>query len=205
MYRLAMLGLLLSAFGCAINSSMQTIDSSNKPIKDDLTPDGTRRPLEPLAPLKAPRIVITKHERNLDLFDGEELVRTYRVSLGFSPIGGKERQGDGKTPEGEFYIFTKNPESKFYLSLGISYPSAEDAERGLRDGMISRTEHAAIIDAVKKKKMPLQNTNLGGEIYLHGGGTGDGDWTQGCAALSNRDIKELFEAVPAGTAVVVLP
>ncbi len=88
--------------------------------------------------------------------------------------------------------------------LGISYPNIEDAERGLKAKLITKAERDKIIQAVKNKKMPLQNTKLGGEIYLHGGGT-TGDWTWGCAALKNEEIKELFDALPVGTELKILP
>jgi len=160
---------------------------------------------EPLPSMTAPRLVVTKKVRKLEVFDGDELVRTYRVSLGFEPVGDKEIQGDGKTPEGEFYIFTKNPKSKFYLSLGISYPSTEDAARGLKDGLIDQSEYDEIVDAVRQKKIPLQYTKLGGEIYLHGGGVFTKDWTYGCVALADKDIKELFDALTIGTPVTIHP
>lgn len=89
------------------------------------------------------------------------------------------RQGDRRTPEGEFYIFTKNDKSAFYLSLGVSYPNIEDAERGLRDGMITRGQHDAIVRATRNKRTPPQNTRLGGTIYIHGNGASS-DWTWGC-------------------------
>src|SRR5687768_3741774 len=92
------------------------------------------------AQLKQPRILITKKARTLQLFDGNNLVKSLRISLGFSPVGNKEIEGDGKTPEGEFYVFTKNPESRFHLSLGLSYPSKPDAERGLKANLISKEE-----------------------------------------------------------------
>lgn len=160
--------------------------------------------VEDLPAMSAPRLLITKHERKLDVFDGEKFVRSYKISLGFTPEGDKEIEGDGKTPEGEFYIFTRNPKSQFYLSLGISYPSIDDAERGLRNGLISKAEHSAIVEAVRRKKSPPQNTALGGLIYLHGGGTGR-DWTYGCVALSDEDIRQLFNALPVGTPVTILP
>jgi murein L,D-transpeptidase YafK len=72
--------------------------------------------------LSDPRLVIQKADRRLELFDGEMLVKTYKLALGFSPAGNKEIEGDGRTPEGEFYVFAKNPKSKFHLSLGLSYP-----------------------------------------------------------------------------------
>jgi murein L,D-transpeptidase YafK len=157
-----------------------------------------------LPKIENPFIVINKSQRKLKLFDSEKLIKTYKIALGFAPVGDKEKQGDGKTPEGEFYVFTKNDKSKFYLSLGISYPNIKDATRGLKANLITNTEHDKIIRAVKNKKMPLQNTKLGGEIYLHGGGT-SGDWTWGCVALKNEEVKELFDALPVGTSVKIQP
>lgn len=159
---------------------------------------------ESAAVIKNPRIVVKKKERILQLFDGEKLFKTYRVALGFVPEGDKEKQGDGKTPEGEFYIFTKNPKSKFYLSLGVSYPNIEDAERGLRANLITGKEHAAIVKAISEKKTPPQYTALGGEIYIHGGGIGT-DWTFGCVALESEEIKEFFDLIPIGAPVRIEP
>jgi len=153
---------------------------------------------------KDPRIVIRKETRTLEAYDGDVLKKTYAIALGFAPSGDKEIEGDGKTPEGEFYVFTKNPQSKFHLSIGISYPSTDDAQRGFAGGLISKAERDAIILAIDAKKMPPQKTKLGGEIYLHGGGT-DKDWTWGCVALKNEDIEELFAAIPVGTRVTILP
>lgn len=153
-------------------------------------------------PVKDPRIVVIKSKRRLELYSGESIVRTYRVGLGFSPVDDKKRAGDGATPEGEFYVFVKNNKSAFYLSLGISYPNVEDAERGLRDGLISRAQHDAIAKAIKRKATPPQYTALGGLIYIHGNGA-KSDWTWGCVALENEDMKELFDAVDVGTPVTV--
>jgi murein L,D-transpeptidase YafK len=155
-------------------------------------------------PLKNPRIVVLKSKRRLELYSDGALVRTYKVGLGLNPVPDKKRQGDRATPEGDFYIFTKNDKSAFYLSLGISYPNAEDAERGLRDGLISRGRHDAIVKAIKRRAAPPQNTALGGDIYIHGNGAGS-DWTWGCVALENGDVKELFDAVPVGTPVRIEP
>ena len=123
-----------------------------------------------------------------------------RVVLGFSPEGDKVRQGDGRTPEGEFYVCLKNDRSNFYLSLGLNYPSAEDAERGLRDKLITRAERNRIVRAIENKQRPPWDTALGGEIFIHGGGT-ESDWTWGCIALANPDVRELFDSVPMGTSV----
>lgn len=151
-----------------------------------------------------PRLIVKKSERRLEVYDGDKLLKTYKIVLGFAPEGDKETEGDGKTPLGEFYVFTKNPESRFYLSLGLSYPSVEDAERGLRENLISPEEHGEIVRAIGEKRMPPQKTRLGGEIYIHGGGT-ESDWTWGCMALKDEEIKELFDAVPVGARVSIVP
>jgi len=155
-------------------------------------------------PLKNSLIVVTKSKRRLELYSDGALVRTYKVGLGLNPIPDKVRQGDRATPEGDFYVFTKNDKSAFYLSLGISYPNIEDAERGLREKMISRAQHDAIVKAIKRKATPPQNTGLGGDIYIHGNGASS-DWTWGCVALEIDDMKELFEAVVVGTKVTIRP
>jgi murein L,D-transpeptidase YafK len=153
-------------------------------------------------PLKDPRIVVLKSKRQLKLYSAGSLVRTYKVGLGLNPVDDKKRQGDRATPEGEFYIFVKNNKSAYYLSLGLSYPNVEDAERGVRDGLISQTQHDAIVKAIKRKATPPQNTALGGDIYIHGNGASS-DWTWGCVALENEDMRELFDAVQVGTPVAI--
>jgi hypothetical protein len=160
-----------------------------------------RRPLR--LPLEGARVVVEKGARRLRLYAGGELVRVRRVALGFTPEGDKVRQGDGRTPEGEFRVCMKNAKSSFYLSLGLTYPNAEDAERGLRDGLITRAQHKGITQALAAGRCPPWNTALGGEIFIHGGGTAR-DWTFGCVALENPEIKELFDALPAGTPVRIV-
>lgn len=157
-----------------------------------------------LPKLTNPRIVIKKAERTLEVFDGDKFIKAYKMVLGFAPAGDKEVEGDGKTPEGKFYVFTKNTESKFHMSLGVSYPGPEDAKRGLDAKIISQEEYDEIVLAIKEKRMPLQKTKLGGEIYIHGGGT-KSDWTEGCVALANEEITELFNAIPLGTEVEIRP
>ena len=157
-----------------------------------------------LPPLQNPRLVVKKGERRLQIFDGRKLIKTYEIALGFAPEGDKNREGDGKTPLGDFFVLAKNEQSRFYLSLGLNYPSAAAARRGLTENLISREEHGAILRALSEKKMPPQQTPLGGEIYIHGGGTGK-DWTRGCVALKNEEMKELFEAMPVGSKVRILP
>jgi murein L,D-transpeptidase YafK len=161
-----------------------------------------RSPLK--LPLRDPKIVVKKAQRKLLLFSAGKLVRTYRIGLGLSPAGDKVRAGDRRTPEGEFYIFTKNDKSAFYLSLGLSYPNATHAQRGLRDGLITRAQYDLITRALRAGKAPPQDTRLGGDIYIHGNGARS-DWTWGCVALENEDIRELFDAVSVGMPVRIEP
>jgi murein L,D-transpeptidase YafK len=167
-----------------------------------------------MTPTETFSIVIKKSERRLYLYrvDGgrKRLAKAYAVALGSSPVGHKQRQGDGATPEGEYYVTHKNPKSNFYLSLGLSYPNARDAESGLQRGLISRREYEVITAAIKGGGKPPQHTKLGGDIFIHGGGASRllglrRDWTLGCVALENEDIKELFEIVPVKTPVRIEP
>ena len=155
-------------------------------------------------PLAEPKIVVKKSQRQLLLFSDGKVVRTYRIGLGLNPVGDKVRAGDRRTPEGDFYIFTKNAKSAFYLSLGLSYPNAAHAELGLRDGLIKRAQYDSIMRALRAKKVPPQNTRLGGDIYIHGNGARS-DWTWGCVALENEDIRELYDSVAIGTPVTIQP
>lgn len=153
-------------------------------------------------PLVSPRVVVTKSKRVLQLYSDGRVVRTYRVGLGLSPIEDKVRAGDRRTPEGDFYICMKNSHSQFYLSLELSYPNQKHAERGLRDGLITRAQYNQIVSALERKRVPPQNSRLGGELFIHGNGS-QNDWTWGCVALDDKDIRELFDAVPVGTPVTI--
>ena len=199
----AFFGLTLAVLGCQLRSPERVTKAADPSTKlPEASPLAQRPPLQ--LPLAQPKIVVKKSQRQLLLFSGDKLVRAYRVGLGLSPIGDKVRSGDHRTPEGDFYIFTKNDKSAFYLSLGISYPNVSHAERGLRDGLITRAQYAAIMRANKAKKTPPQNTNLGGTIYIHGNGA-QSDWTWGCVALEDEDVRELFNAVTVGTPVTIQP
>ena len=188
--------------GIAREKALPGSELPGMPREADAQPISQRSPLK--LPLTNPHLIVLKGKRRLELYSAGVLVRTYRIGLGTNPVPDKERQGDRATPEGEFYVFTKNDKSAFYLSLGISYPNAEDAERGLRDGLISRAVRDAIVKAIKRKATPPQNTALGGDIYIHGNGAGS-DWTWGCVALENEHVKELFSVVPVGTPVTIRP
>ncbi len=159
-----------------------------------------RRPL--YLPLVRPHLVVSKARRELRLYSGEKLVRTYPVGLGANPVDDKEREGDKRTPEGNFYIATKNAHSEFYRSLGISYPNIAAAERGLQNHLITLAQYNQIVIAERQRRNPPQDTPLGGKILIHGGGSAC-DWTFGCVALDRLDIKELFSAIPIGTPVKI--
>lgn len=145
---------------------------------------------------------IYKSQRRLDFLQEEALVRSFKISLGFSPEGQKIRDGDGRTPEGSYYICTKNPASKFTLFLGISYPNIEDGRRGLEAGILSEGEFEAIKEAIKNRKRPPWETPLGGKLGIHGMGTAI-DWTAGCIALEDEDIRWLWERTELGDVVEI--
>jgi len=197
-----------STLSCQQQVGVARETAASPEVKRELKKDSVPEPLsERIAlklPLKNARIVVMKSKRRLELYSDGVLIRTYKVGLGLNPIPDKVRQGDRATPEGEFFVFTKNDKSAFYLSLGISYPNIEDAERGLRDGLISRALHDVIVKAIKRKATFPQHTALGGDIYIHGNGASS-DWTWGCVALENEDIRELFEAALVGTPVTIKP
>lgn len=150
------------------------------------------------------RIVVLKKERRMMVLQGTTELHRFRIGLGNTPVGDKEREGDGKTPEGTFYVCVKNPKSRFYLSLGISYPDTANAARGLRDGLISKVEHDKIVAAQKSRTSPPWDTKLGGEIFIHGHGSAT-DWTLGCVALENAEMKTLYELIEVGTVVEIRP
>jgi uncharacterized protein YijF (DUF1287 family) len=134
-------------------------------------------------------------------------VKTYPVSLGFTPVGDKKKQGDGRTPEGEYFICEMLDEDLAprygARSMRISYPSIKDAKRGLEKGLVTQAQHDAIVAAIEKGEMPPQNTKLGSSIRIHGGGVGK-DWTAGCIALRDEDAIEIYDAVVPGTKVTVV-
>ncbi len=149
-------------------------------------------------------IEVHKGKRELHYYENNLLIKTFPIGLGFAPEGDKEVEGDGRTPEGEFYVTVKNPRSSFYLSLGISYPNKEDALRGLRADLVSQWTYQRIIKSVERGSTPPQKSALGGEIFIHGNGS-QGDWTLGCIALDNQAMAVLFAAVNVGDRIVIYP
>ena len=155
-------------------------------------------------PLANPRVVIKKGSRKLLLYDGNKLMKTYKIGLSMIPFGDKEKEGDRRTPLGDFYICTRNENSRFHLFLGPSYPDVGDAERGLKTGEITDREFDAIIAAQAQRLRPPWKTGLGGEIGIHGNGT-KSDWTAGCIALSDEDMDELWAVLKIGDPVTIEP
>jgi murein L,D-transpeptidase YafK len=137
----------------------------------------------------ADKVVVLKAERKLLLMKGDAVLKTYRVSLGGSPVGAKARQGDSKTPEGTYRLDRHNALSHYHRSIHISYPNAEDVARAKRLGV-----------------------SPGGDVFVHGqphdfSGTSQelGDWTDGCIAVTNAEMDEIWRAVPDGTLIEIRP
>ena len=108
------------------------------------------------------------------------------------------------TPEGRYFISHKNPRSQYFLSLGVSYRGVADAARGLREGRITKTQYAAIVAANRQHLPTPANTALGGNIFVHGRGSSI-DWTWGCVALDDADMRKLYDAIEVGTPITIHP
>ncbi|HGG65724.1 MAG TPA: hypothetical protein ENK34_14250 [Rhodobacteraceae bacterium] len=132
------------------------------------------------------RVLIFKEQRSLFLMHEDKVLKKYKIELGFAPEGHKVFEGDGRTPEGEYTIDRRNPNSAFYLSIGISYPNAADRAAARALG-----------------KSP------GGDIFIHGGRRpGDPkrpDWTAGCISVSNKQMRDIYAMVKDGTPISIYP
>jgi murein L,D-transpeptidase YafK len=164
------------------------------------------------------KIVIFKERKVLELHKNGRDIKTYRVCLGLNPIGPKKITGDKKTPEGEYYICYKSTESSYHRFLGLSYPSAEDARAAFENGIISAEKKDTIISSIKNGQAPPWDTTLGGWVGIHGYPTDEykrqwitlfypkpDNWTDGCIAMWNSEIEEVFASVSIGTPVLILP
>ncbi|MGH6893695.1 MAG: L,D-transpeptidase family protein [Dongiaceae bacterium] len=134
-------------------------------------------------------IVVEKAQRRMDLISDGRVVHSYIIALGSAPSGDKREQGDGRTPEGDYIIDSRNPHSSFHFSLKISYPDASD-----------RADAAA------------RGVSPGGDIFIHGApnwwllpGRPPGDWTRGCIAVTKEEIEEIWRLVPDGTPIKIRP
>ena len=137
------------------------------------------------------RIVVHKAERRLLLMHGGDMVRSYHVSLGLNPVGQKERSGDFRTPEGTYRLERRNARSDYFLSIKVSYPNEVDLKRAR-----------------------LRHWNTGGSIMIHGLPNylkhepefyQSHDWTDGCIALSNADMTEIWMLTPDDVPIDILP
>ena len=137
------------------------------------------------------RIAIEKSKRTLTLMSGAKTVKSYKVALGGQPVGAKDRQGDHRTPEGNYAVDAKNPKSQFYKALHLSYPSAADQANARKLGV-----------------------GPGGDVEIHGLGAKWGwigakhrltDWTDGCIAVTNEEIDEIYPQIKVGTPVEIRP
>lgn len=145
------------------------------------------------------RILVEKKYRKLTVTEQGTVLFACSVALGFAPVGSKEREGDGKTPEGRYFVCLKK-RGKYGPSLGISYPSVADALRLCAD--------EELLQCIREREMlgvrPPWGSFMGGEIYIHGGGN-DSDWTAGCIALADGDAEKLYAMCQAGTEVEIRP
>ena len=139
----------------------------------------------------ADRIVVRKSERRLYLMHGDSILRSYRISLGLNPVGPKERAGDFRTPEGKYRLIRRNPRSDFFLSIQVSYPNEQDLERARRNGWDAGG--AIMIHGLPNKMRHPP------EYYL------SRDWTDGCIAVSNSDMVEIWLLTPDNAPIEILP
>ena len=147
-------------------------------------------------------IKVDKNKRRLQILKGDEVENEFNIGLGFTPKGKKTSEGDGKTPEGEYFICTRNKESKFTLFLGINYPNLQDAEEAYEASNISLKECKEIEEAENNNERPRWDTKLGGEIGIHGKG-GHYDWTGGCIAMDDEDMEILWSKTDYQTKVEI--
>jgi len=151
--------------------------------------------------LENPVIIIDKSQKYLYIYDNQLPVARFPVSIG-AKKGDKYCEGDKRTPVGRFYVCLKNPNSKYVLSLGLSYPNIEDAERGLMEGLVSRKDYERIVAAIRNRGIPPWDTALGGEIMIHGKRDG-GRPTLGCIALEDEAIRAVYREIAVGTPVII--
>lgn len=171
--------------------------------------EGARARLRSLglkAPLARPELEVWKSRRLLVVRDGPREVRRYPIGLGKEPVGHKEREGDNRTPEGDYRICWRNPKSRFHLFLGLSYPGPGDARAARGRGEIDDRVVREVERAVRTTPIacPPWKTPLGGFVGIHGHGA-FADWTAGCIAVNDDDIEELWLLVGLGAPVRIAP
>jgi hypothetical protein len=166
-----------------------------------------------------PRLLIArKGQYRMRLYARGKLVKTYVIGLGQNPLGHKQQEGDNRTPEGSYRIIQKlvGPFTGAYGEflgprwIRLNYPNDQDAEAGLRRGLVTKAQVEQILAANRAGTQPLKDTKLGGGIGIHGwSGKWPGDdrqnLTWGCLSLQNPDLEDLYDRVEVGTTVIILP
>lgn len=145
----------------------------------------------PNSQTKIDLILIEKQQRRMTVFYNNKKPKTYRIALGFSPVGTKVEEGDGKTPEGNYAITYKNPQSRFHRSLKISYPSSNDWQRANQKGVHPGSN--------------IMIHGLSERFHRVGKWHALKDWTLGCIAVTNEEIDEIYQLADVGTKVKISP
>ena len=195
--RLAGPALLALAVSFAMGGAVSAASGYNKPLRQDQ--DNARAQADPAAgdagaaasPLLADRVVVRKSERRLYLMHGTSVLRSYRVALGLNPVGPKEQEGDSRTPEGHYQLTRRNPRSEFFLSIQVSYPNDRDLQRAHRNRL---TPGGAIMIHGLPNELRREPT------YYE-----KRDWTDGCIAVSDSDMLEIWLMTPPDTPIDILP
>ncbi len=208
---------LLAIAACSMHGPDSSSNSSKSTEKEKQPESGTALQQSPgekepvridyltaVTDIVNPEIYVYKEKRRLYVVQSNVMVRNYPIGLGFNPVGDKESEGDGRTPEGDFFICRKDPVSRFSKALVLNYPDREHAERALFAGILSPLEFKEILIAAERKATPPYSTKLGGQLYIHAGGAYK-DWTPGSIALYNSDMDELFKIAFTGTPVHIRP
>jgi murein L,D-transpeptidase YafK len=183
----ALLALVIGAASAFANERPQSPGTSARVQADSGASDASAA----AAPLLADHVVVHKSQRRMDLLHGKTVLRSYRVALGFNPVGPKQQEGDSRTPEGHYLLTRRNPRSEYFLSIQVSYPNDKDLQRARR----------------------LQLTP-GGSIMIHGlpnelrrepSYYEQRDWTDGCIAVSDSDMLEIWLMTLPDTPIDILP
>jgi murein L,D-transpeptidase YafK len=183
--------MLISLLGAALLSVSAPRDTARSAIIV-ASPTVTRTPVVGIrGALLADSIVVEKQKRTLTLYMAGYPIRTYMVALGKQPVGDKQRIGDNRTPEGVFYIDFKNPSSKYHKALHISYPDVAHQARANALGFAPGGD-------IMIHGLPPAFAKLGQEHRTY-------DWTEGCIAVTNAEIEEIWRAIPEGAAIQIKP
>ncbi len=157
-------------------------------------------------------IIVKKNDKELIVKKSDKIVKKYHIATGKGGAGTKRKRGDSKTPLGVYRISKLNKSERFHYFLQLDYPNLIDAWYGFKNEIIDGNDFKKIANAYKKRRSPPQDTNLGGQIGIHGIGKTtkkklaiheELNWTDGCIALSNDDINDLMKFINIGTTVVI--